>query len=79
MGGEVIHATGDINKLAIGETLTHFFNGAMDIAKVGFQLFYSFPVQCDDQVLSLEWKYLLPVSLFNLLLVTVVAIMGWHF
>jgi NADH-quinone oxidoreductase subunit H len=29
--------------------------------------------------LNLEWKYLLPISLFNLLLVTFIALMGWHF
>jgi NADH-quinone oxidoreductase subunit H len=29
--------------------------------------------------LNLEWKYLLPISLFNLLLVAVIAILGWHF
>ena len=32
-----------------------------------------------DQLLNLEWKYLLPISMFNLLLMTFIAIMGWHF
>jgi NADH-quinone oxidoreductase subunit H len=32
-----------------------------------------------DQLLNLEWKYLLPISMFNILLVTLIAIMGWHF
>jgi len=29
--------------------------------------------------LNLEWKYLLPISLFNLLLVAIIAILGCHF
>jgi NADH-quinone oxidoreductase subunit H len=40
---------------------------------------WTFPRLRIDQLLNLEWKYLLPISLFNLLLMAVVAIMGWHF
>ena len=32
-----------------------------------------------DQLLSLEWKYLLPINLFNLALMVCIIIFGWHF
>jgi len=40
---------------------------------------WTFPRLRIDQLLNLEWKYLLPISMFNILLVTLMAIMGWYF
>ncbi len=40
---------------------------------------WTFPRLRIDQLLNLEWKYLLPISMFNILLVSAMAILGWHF
>jgi NADH-quinone oxidoreductase subunit H len=69
------------------------FNHAMDyvpgviwfLGKTLFIIFiimwfrWTFPRLRIDQLLNLEWKYLLPISMVNVLLVTLMAIMGWHF
>jgi NADH-quinone oxidoreductase subunit H len=69
------------------------FNHAMDyipgfvwfFGKTFFLIFvimwfrWTFPRLRIDQLLNLEWKYLLPISMINILLVTVIAIFGWHF
>ena len=39
---------------------------------------WTFPRLRIDQLLNLEWKYLLPISMFNLLLTAAMAISGWH-
>ncbi len=69
------------------------FNNVMDyipssiwfMGKTFFLIFvimwfrWTFPRLRIDQLLNLEWKYLLPISMFNILLITVMAILGWHF
>lgn len=40
---------------------------------------WSFPRLRIDQMLTLEWKYLMPIGLFNLVLMTVVVMTGFHF
>jgi NADH-quinone oxidoreductase subunit H len=69
------------------------FNHAMDyipgvvwfFGKTFFLIFvimwfrWTFPRLRIDQLLNLEWKYLLPISILNVLLMTFIAVMGWHF
>ncbi len=40
---------------------------------------WTFPRVRIDQMLSFEWKYLMPFSLANLLLMTLCVAFGWHF
>ncbi len=40
---------------------------------------WTFPRLRIDQLLKLEWKYLLPVNLFNIILMALIVLMGWHF
>lgn len=40
---------------------------------------WTFPRLRIDQLLNLEWKYLLPISMVNTILVTAITILGWHF
>lgn len=69
------------------------FNTVMDFIpplfwffiKVFFVIFlmmwfkWTFPRLRVDQILNLEWKYLLPINLFNIILMTIVVLAGLHF
>ena len=40
---------------------------------------WTFPRLRIDQLLTLEWKYLLPINLINILIMAFIVLMGWHF
>jgi NADH-quinone oxidoreductase subunit H len=69
------------------------FNNIMDYippffwyaGKTAFVIFimmwfkWTFPRLRIDQLLTLEWKYLLPINLFNIILMAFIVLKGWHF
>ncbi len=69
------------------------FNHIMDfippfiwyLGKTGLIIFimmwfkWTFPRLRIDQLLTLEWKYLLPLNLINVVLMALIVLMGWHF
>ncbi len=40
---------------------------------------WTYPRLRIDQILKLEWKYLMPLALLNIVIITVVVAFGWHF
>jgi NADH-quinone oxidoreductase subunit H len=70
----------------------HSFNNAMDwippfvwyMGKTAFIIFlmmwikWTFPRLRIDQLLNLEWKYLLPMNLVNILVAAFLVLMGWY-
>jgi NADH-quinone oxidoreductase subunit H len=56
-----------------------FFGKVMAVIFLIMWFKWTFPRLRVDQILQLEWKFLLPINLFNIVLMTLVVLMGWHF
>lgn len=56
-----------------------FFGKAFFVVFLMMWMRWSFPRLRIDQILTLEWKYLVPLSMVNLVLMAVIVALGWHF
>jgi NADH-quinone oxidoreductase subunit H len=56
-----------------------FFGKAFFVVWLLMWIKWTFPRLRIDQILTLEWKILVPLGLINLLLMTVCVVFGWHF
>lgn len=56
-----------------------FFGKSFFVILIIMWFKWTFPRLRVDQILTLEWKYLLPINLFNILLMTIVVLTGFHF
>ena len=55
-----------------------FLGKAFALVWVLMWIRWTFPRLRIDQILKLEWKYLMPLSLLNLVLMTVIVAFGWY-
>jgi NADH-quinone oxidoreductase subunit H len=56
-----------------------FFGKSFFVVWLLMWIKWTFPRLRIDQILTLEWKILVPIGLLNLLLMTVCVVFGWHF
>ena len=55
-----------------------FLSKAFALVWVLMWIRWTFPRLRIDQILKLEWKYLMPLSLLNLVIMTIVVAFGWY-
>jgi len=60
-------------------SIVWFLGKAFFISYVIIWFKWTFPRVRIDQMLAFEWKYLMPFSLANLVLMAVLVALGWHF
>jgi len=56
-----------------------FFGKAFALMFLSLWVRWTFPRLRIDQLLGLEWKYLLPINMVNLLIMVLIVLLGWHF
>ena len=56
-----------------------FFSKTLFIILIIMWFKWTFPRLRIDQLLTLEWKFLLPISLVNIVLIAFIVLMHWHF
>ncbi len=56
-----------------------FFGKTFTLIYVIMLFKWTFPRLRVDQLLTLEWKYLLPINLVNTIVIAFVVVMGWYF
>lgn len=59
-------------------SIVWFIGKAVFISFIIIWFKWSFPRVRIDQLLTLEWKYLMPIGLFNLVLMTLIVVYGLH-
>lgn len=56
-----------------------FFSKAFFVVFLLMWIKWTFPRLRIDQILALEWKYLVPISMVNLVLMVLTVVFEWHF
>ncbi|MEG1759238.1 MAG: NADH-quinone oxidoreductase subunit NuoH [Alistipes sp.] len=56
-----------------------FFGKAFFVVFLLMWMKWTFPRLRVDQILSLEWKYLVPIGLVNMLAMAIIVVFKWHF
>lgn len=60
-------------------SIVWFLGKSIVVVWISMWFRWTFPRLRIDQLLKLEWKYLLPISLVNLAIMSVIVALGWHF